>query len=45
MSCSRQDEKTPLHLAAEKGHTEVVDVLIKHDSPMYMYRQDKVSDL
>ena len=42
MSCSRQDGKTALHLAAEKGHTEVVDILVKH---MDMYGQDKVSDL
>ena len=45
MSCSLQDRKTALHLAAEKGHTEVVDVLVKHDSYVDMYRPDKVSDL
>ena len=45
MSCLLQDRKTLLHVAAERGHTEVVDVLVKHDSYMHMYRPDKVSDL
>ena len=45
MSCSLQDGKTALHLAAEKGHTEVVDILVKHSPYMHMCRKDKVSDL
>ena len=46
MTCSLQDGKTALHLAAEKGHTEVVDILVKHDVLyMDMDTKDKVSDL
>ena len=30
MSCSLQFEESPLHVAAEKGHTNVVDILVKH---------------
>ena len=36
MTCSLQDGKTALHLAAEKGHTEVVDILVKDDVHVYM---------
>ena len=42
MSCSRQDGKKPLHLAAEKGHTEVVDILVKHIPYMDINSKDKV---
>ena len=45
MACSLQDSKTPLHVAAEKGHTEVVDILVKHGAYMDMDTKDKVSDL
>ena len=46
MSCSLQDGKTVLHLAAEKGHTDVVDILVKYDPDMMdMDTKDKVSDL
>ena len=45
MTCSLQDEKTALHLAAEKGHTEVVDILVKHGAYMIMDTKDKVRDL
>ena len=31
MTLSLQDGKIALHLAAEKGHTEVVDILVKND--------------
>ena len=43
MTCSLQDGKTALPLAAEKGHAEVVDILVKHDE-LYMdiYTKDKV---
>ena len=31
MSCSLQFKESPLHVAAEKGHTGVVvDILVKH---------------
>ena len=30
MSCSLQLKRSPLHVAAEKGHTDIVDILIKH---------------
>ena len=30
MSCSLQDGRSPLHVAIEKGHTDVVDILVKH---------------
>ena len=43
MTCSLQDGKTPLLVAAEKGHTEVVDILVNHGA--YMGMSDKVSDL
>ena len=30
MSCSPQHERSPLYVAAKKGHTDVVDVLVPH---------------
>ena len=30
MSCSLQGKRSPVHLAAEKGHTGIVDILIRH---------------
>ena len=30
MSCSLQDGKSPLHLAVEKGHPGVIDILVNH---------------
>ena len=30
MSCSLQYGRTPLLVAAENGHTDVVDILLKH---------------
>ena len=30
MSCSPQHERSPLYVAAKKGHTDVVDVLVTH---------------
>ena len=30
MTCSLQFGRSPLHVAAEKGHTYVIDILIKH---------------
>ena len=45
MSCSLQDGKTALHLAAEKGHTDVVYILVHDPYMMDMDTKDKVSDL
>ena len=30
MSCSLQLKRSPLHVPAEKGHTDVVDILVTH---------------
>ena len=30
MSCSLQFKESPLHVAAEKGHTDVIYILVKH---------------
>ena len=30
MSCSLQGERSPLHAAVEKGHTDVIDILVRH---------------
>ena len=30
MSCSLQFKESPLQVAAKKGHTDVVDILVKH---------------
>ena len=30
MTCSLQDGRSPLHLAAEKGYTDIVNILITH---------------
>ena len=40
MSCSLQYGRTPLHVAAENGHTDVVDILLKHGADVNT--QDKV---
>ena len=45
MTCSLQDTETLLDVAAEKGHTDVVDVLVKHGAYMHMDIKDRVSDL
>ena len=45
MTCSLQDGKTALHLAAENGHAEVVDILVKHRAYMHMDTKHRVSDL
>ena len=46
MSCSLQDGKTALHLAVENGHTDVVDILVKHNPYMtVMDTKHRVSDL
>ena len=45
MTCSLQDGKTALHLATEKGHTDVVDILVKHDASMHVDAMCMVSDL
>ena len=45
MTCSLQDGKTALHLATEKGHTDVVEVLVKHGAYMHMDTKVRVSDL
>ena len=30
MSCSLQDGSHPLHAAVEKGHIDVIDILVTH---------------
>ena len=30
MTCSLQYSRRPLHLATEKGHTDIFNILIKH---------------
>ena len=30
MSCSLQYDTSPLHVAAEKGHTDILNILITH---------------
>ena len=40
---SQQDRRSPLHIAAEKGHTDIVNVLIKHGANVNTL--DKVSNL
>ena len=30
MSCSLQNKRSPLNVAVEKGHTDVVDILVRH---------------
>ena len=30
MSCSLQSGRSALHVAAEEGHTDVIDILVKH---------------
>ena len=30
MSCSLQLKRSPLLVAIEKGHTDVIDILVKH---------------
>ena len=32
MTCSLQDGRSPLHVAAEEGHADVVNMLITHDA-------------
>ena len=41
MSCSLQSGRSALHVAAEKGHTDVVDILVKHGA--YVDARDRVS--
>ena len=43
MSCSLQDKRSPLHVAIEKGHTDVVDILVKHGADVDS--KDKVRNL
>ena len=43
MSCSLQFEESPLHVAAEKGHTNVVDILVKHGADVNT--KDRVRNL
>ena len=45
MTCLLQYGKTALHLATEKLHTDVVDILVKHGAYMHMDTKDRVSDL
>ena len=45
MSYSLQDGKTALHLAVENGHTDVVDILVKHGAYMDMDTKNRVNDL
>ena len=40
---SFQDRKTPLHYASERGHSEVVQVLISHGATVDM--KDRVSSI
>ena len=43
MSCSLQYGKSPLHVAVEKGHSGVVDILLKHGADVNI--QDRVRNL
>ena len=43
MSCSLQFEESPLHVAIEKGHTNVVDILVKHGADVNT--KDRVRNL
>ena len=43
MTCSLQDGRSPLHVAAEEGHTNVVDILVKHGANVDT--RDKVSNM
>ena len=45
MICSLQYGKTLLHVAAEKGNTDVVDILVKHGEYMDMDTMQKIKDL
>ena len=45
MTCSLQDTETLLDVAAEKGHTDVVDILVKHGAYMDMDTKNRVNDL
>ena len=40
---SLQDGTSPLHVAAEKGHTNVVDILVRHDA--YVNTKDRVRNV
>ena len=40
---SLQDGRSPLHAAAEKGHTNVVDILVRHGG--YVDTKDRVRNL
>ena len=43
MTCSLQEDRSPLHLAAEKGHTDIVHILITHGANMTT--KDRVRNL
>ena len=43
MSCLLQNKRRPLHAAVEKGHTGVVDILVKHGTDVNT--KDGVSNL
>ena len=43
MSCSLQYGRSPLYVAAEKGHTDVVDILVIHGA--YVDRKDDVRNI
>ena len=45
MSCSLQYRRSPLHVATEKGHTGIVDILAKHGAHMHVDTMGIVSDL